>query len=153
MFSYWVKTLRFPYKTFLKREKHGKSGPEVSYRLYLDDLGWFWWEIDEISAIFAHLRKNPYLAQTRKSGNLIDFPPKSTEIIEIYSISDFGTLFFVFFTFQRGFVLEKTSFFPMLHHERTSSSLEVTLRSDIRSMFRGRTFKGPFKQMCMKIEG
>ena len=47
----------------------------------------------------------------------------------------------MFFTFQRGFVLEKTSFFPIFRHERTSSSLDVTLRSDIRSMFRGRTFK------------
>ena len=35
------------------------------------------------SVIFAHLRKNPYLTQTRKSENLIVFPSKSTEISEI----------------------------------------------------------------------
>ena len=57
------------------------------------------------SAIFAHLRKNPYLAQTKKSENLIDFPSKSTEII--------GTLFFVFFRFQRGFVWEEGTFRPI----------------------------------------
>ena len=51
--------------------------------------------------IFAHLRKTPYLAQTRKSVNLVDFPSNSPEIIEINSISDFGTLFFMFFSFQR----------------------------------------------------
>ena len=77
------------------------------------------------------MNKNPYLAQTRKSGNLIDFPPKSTEIIEIYSISDFGTLFFVFFTFQRGFVQETVTVLAVIDNDARSARKNVTLVTDI----------------------
>ena len=41
MLHYWSESCVLPYKTFLKRENHEKSGPEVQYRLYLDDLGRF----------------------------------------------------------------------------------------------------------------
>ena len=84
------------------------------------------------SAIFAHLRKTPYLAQTRKSANLVDFPSNSTEIIEIYSIYDFGTLFFMFFSFQRVSVREKTTFRPIILHEVRSRSKIVTPLTDIK---------------------
>ena len=33
---------RLPYKTSLEPEKHEKQGPEVRYRIYLDDLDRFW---------------------------------------------------------------------------------------------------------------
>ena len=68
------------------------------------------------------------------------FPSKSVEIIEIYSISDFGTLFFVFFTFQRGFVRENGTLRPIIQHEVRARRKNVTLVSNIRSMFSGRTF-------------
>ena len=32
---------RLPYKTSLEPEKHEKQGPEVRYRIYLDDLDRF----------------------------------------------------------------------------------------------------------------
>ena len=50
--NYWSESSLLPYKTFLEREKHEKQGPELRYRLYLDDLGRFWWEIDEIFSDF-----------------------------------------------------------------------------------------------------
>ena len=59
------------------------------------------------------------------------FPSKSVEIIEIYSISDFGTLFFVFLRFQRGRVHVGRGVAFYFVYERQRFLKKVTPLSDI----------------------
>ena len=49
---------RLPYKTSLEPEKHEKQGPEVRYRIFLDDLD-FEKHLPKISTILLPNQQNP----------------------------------------------------------------------------------------------
>ena len=114
-------------QNFVKNTKNKVPKSDIEYiSMISPDFDGRW---GRFRGIFAHLSKNPYYKQTRKSENLTDPPSKSVEIIEIDSISDFGTLFFVFFTKFRVDKASRNHNFPNKHMKVSFLNNRVRFRA------------------------
>ena len=104
-------------------EKHEKTGPEVWYRVYLENICRFWSRMGRLSTFTCseHL-----LTSGKIAGNLPHLRSKSLDFFGIYSISHFGTGFFVFFGTVLTYVAQKTNYRMINFQKHPSIYFDVT---------------------------